>query len=106
MNFLRSVIDRFARWLLRKFCGLDVDQMRLLLLKAADALRSPIYVSDETWVAYEHALGLIKEVDVLDASGEYKRHVVYAKLIKKFPKFARRSLALAIEVAVPDVLVK
>jgi hypothetical protein len=34
------------------------------------------------------------------ASGEYKRHEVYARLIKEFPAVPRRDLALAIELAV------
>ena len=33
-------------------------------------------------------------------SGEYKRHQVYAKLIKQFPEAPKRHVALAIEITV------
>ena len=39
-------------------------------------------------------------------SGEYKRHVVMAKLAKKYPTIPARDLALAVELAVRDVLPK
>lgn len=38
------------------------------------------------------------------ASGEFKRHVVYAKLLKEFPATRRRDVALLIEAAVQQVL--
>ena len=34
-----------------------------------------------------------------DLSGEYKRHQVLARLVKEFPATAKRTLALAIELA-------
>lgn len=36
-------------------------------------------------------------INYKEQSGEYKRHVVYAALIKKFPKIPKRQIALAIE---------
>lgn len=36
-------------------------------------------------------------------SGEYKRHAVYAKMIRAFPDTRRRDLALAIEQAVQEL---
>ena len=36
-------------------------------------------------------------------SGEYKRHVVYAKLIHDFPAMRRRDLALAIEQVIQEM---
>lgn len=43
------------------------------------------------------ARGLTERAERLDASGEYKRHVVYAALQKDYPTTAKRVLALAIE---------
>ena len=42
---------------------------------------------------------LVAQFDPVDGSGEYKRHQVYARLIKEFPTAQRRHLALAIEIA-------
>jgi hypothetical protein len=39
-------------------------------------------------------------VNDLNVSGEYKRHVVYAKLIKAFPSVSKRVLSMALEQAV------
>ena len=36
----------------------------------------------------------------IEGSGEYKRHQVYAKLIKEFPTYQHRNIALAIEIAI------
>lgn len=38
-------------------------------------------------------------VDKKEQSGEWKRHQVYASLIKLHPEISRRNIALAIEVA-------
>ena len=38
-------------------------------------------------------------IDFNEGSGEYKRHQVYARLIKEFPSTKHRHLALAIEIA-------
>ncbi len=38
------------------------------------------------------------------ASGEYKRHVVYAKLLTEFPAARPRDIALLLETAVQEVL--
>ena len=43
---------------------------------------------------------LVREAEALPGSGEYKRHQVYAKLIKQFPRRKRSQLALAIEVVI------
>lgn len=61
---------------------------------------------------YEYGLPEIKR-ELIDAavdtikgpwaeehSGEYKRHQVYAKLIKQFPEESKKHIALAIEIAV------
>jgi hypothetical protein len=44
---------------------------------------------------------LTATAELLDASGEYKRHTVYAQLIKEFPQVAKRVLSLAIEQGLP-----
>ena len=38
------------------------------------------------------------------ASGEYKRHTVYARLLKEFPDTRRRDVSLLLEAAVQQVL--
>lgn len=47
----------------------------------------------------ERARALIQEIDAVDGSGEYKRHQVYARLLKQYPYHKKSRLALAIEVA-------
>jgi hypothetical protein len=46
---------------------------------------------------------LVQAIDGADASGEYKRHQVYAQLIKRFPLVAKRDLGLLIERAVQEI---
>ena len=46
---------------------------------------------------------LVREIEQTAApgtSGEYKRHTVYARLAKEYPKLSKRDLGLAIELAV------
>ncbi len=42
---------------------------------------------------------LCTQWDGHEASGEYKRHQVYAQLIKDFPRVSKRTIGLAIELA-------
>jgi hypothetical protein len=42
---------------------------------------------------------LVRDCEARPESGEWKRHQVYARLIKEFPHTSRTSLAMAIEVA-------
>ena len=56
----------------------------------------------ETWPSDElvrHAKGLTAQWPQPELSGEYKRHQVFARLIKDYPHENRRALALAIELA-------
>lgn len=46
---------------------------------------------------YERALTLMRGVALLHASGEYKRHSVYAQLLKEYPATQPRELGLLIE---------
>lgn len=50
-------------------------------------------------VLLDRAKALVAEAAKLQGSGEYKRHIVYARLIKDFPKRPRTDLALAVEIA-------
>ncbi len=45
---------------------------------------------------------LTAEAEVGAGSGEYKRHAVYARLIKEFPGESRRAIARAIEDGLPS----
>jgi hypothetical protein len=45
----------------------------------------------------QRAQVLVAEVEPLAMSGEYKRHLVYAQLIKEFPTTPKRVLGKAIE---------
>jgi len=38
----------------------------------------------------------------MDAGGEYKRHWVYARLLKDFPEAPKRAVSLAIEENLPE----
>lgn len=51
------------------------------------------------------AKALTDEVETAEASGEYKRHQVYARLIKEFPSTPRRALSKAIEAVLVGLLV-
>lgn len=45
------------------------------------------------------AVVLTSQQDSIDASGEYKRHAVYAQLQKEFPNETKRDISKAIEAA-------
>ena len=64
-----------------------------------DPYRVPAVTADDDPVAAA-ADQLCYDLADLPQSGEYKRHQVYAKLIKQFPAVPKRDLALAIELAV------
>ena len=48
----------------------------------------------------QRALVLVTAANLSVGSGEYKRHHVYARLIKEFPDVPHNQLGLAIETAV------
>ena len=82
------MIVRIRRWLARWLCRLAhwIDVM------PTD--------SRPSWTAtalLDRARALTDKAEELDASGEYKRHSVYAALIKAFPDARKKDLALAIE---------
>lgn len=43
---------------------------------------------------------ILEQENISSASGESKRHQVYAKAIKKYPHMRKRDLALAIEIVI------
>ena len=82
------MIVAVRRWLARWLCRLAqwIDTMPT--------------TSGSTWTTtalLDRARLLTDKAEQLDASGEYKRHSVYAALIKAFPDTRKRDLALAIE---------
>lgn len=58
----------------------------------------PLDLAAESWVQKVEAAA------ATGTSGEYKRHTVYAELLKRFPERRKRDIALAIELAVQKVL--
>lgn len=85
---MRNVIIRICSWLIRltgsSLIPLPLATMPLPLgtVRALPATKALIMLAEDT-----------------HRTGEWKRHWVYAKLIKEFPDTDRRDLALAIEVA-------
>ena len=51
-------------------------------------------------VLLARAKQLVGTFNDVEGSGEYKRHQVYARLIKEFPTYQHRHIALAIEIAI------
>lgn len=76
-------------------CALETAKLRASLREKEDEIAK---LKGDPRVL-DYAKKLVTEADELSASGEYKRHVVYAQLIKKFPENSKRSLAFAIEKA-------
>lgn len=82
---MRKYIIRFALWLVKK--------LRLRMLH---------YAQFEDLICAASSPMRVEELKK-DMSGEYKRHQVYAKLIKRFPDEPRRDIGLAIELAVREL---
>ena len=80
MESIRHLLRRVLRWLLRKL---------------EDSLMSRLTLVATTLVAAQ-------ERENPDTSGEYKRHQVYAKMLKTFPAVRRRDIGLAIELAIQE----
>jgi hypothetical protein len=61
---------------------------------------APVYTPPPTPISnplLDTTRELVKELNTVQATGEYKRHVVYAELQKRFPDERHRDLSLAIE---------
>lgn len=58
-------------------------------------------VSEPKQSILKDAKELVTQVELIykEQSGEYKRHQVYSKLLKKYPEETKREIALAIEIA-------
>ena len=101
MKYIHSKLDEFARWLLVKTGG-----MEKLISELSDSIhriytvKSKEVIEEDLPIYAKRAEALVRGIDRLEMSGEYKRHQVYAKLIKEFPGVPKRTLGLAIEVAV------
>jgi hypothetical protein len=67
------------------------------LYSLANWIDVPIVESDEFKL---HVRELILDKERINVDGEYKRHMVYAELIKRFPDKRKRDIALAIELAI------
>lgn len=79
--------------------------MSTLLSKLAAALRYLADLIDPPTVAAPSDPLMAAAVQLVNAqtgpeSGEWKRHVVYAALIKQFPQTSKKTLGMAIELAV------
>ncbi len=81
---MKTLLQRFALWIL-KVTGYEFPKPQI---------RANRYVMA--------AAILCGELSNWDASGEAKRHQVYAKLIKQFPEARKKDLSLAIELALHD----
>jgi hypothetical protein len=79
---MRKYLVQFTLWLVRK---LDLQMFH--------------YVAFVEFIEAAFPLVLVENTKV-DQSGEYRRHQVYAQMVKKFPWASKRDLALAIELAV------
>lgn len=78
---MKRLLIRFAGWILRHY-GIPLFLLSAEIISLRDS-----------------AVKLCDKIDIQDQSGEWKRHQVYAKLIKMYPRASRRDIALAIELA-------
>lgn len=70
------------------------------LRRLADWLEGPLPVSPIHDTVKRRAKELTEQLEeVVHTSGEYKRHIVYATLLKEFPDEPKRYIALQIELA-------
>ena len=74
MKTIHSLLARFGMWLVKRYGEWP-----------SDALVQRAAVLAKQWV------------DRPDLSGEYKRHQVYARMIKEHPGTSRRAISIAIE---------
>ena len=86
---MQKWLVKFLRWALLKLGG-NIDRV----------VSPPAYEKAKPYIEVARALAsAVEAVSAAGTSGEYKRHVVYAQLIKKFPNAVKRALALAIELS-------
>jgi len=92
-----TMTTRVKRWLLAHLPWLGVSPSAVTQLPAQAAPEPPAAPLLPPDALRAHVHSLTRAVDDLDAGGEYKRHVVYAQLLKAYPHVARRRLAWLIE---------
>jgi hypothetical protein len=78
--------------------------MRLQLIRFLKWCLAKLEPQPDHSSLYARTKELVRWADSFAAgtSGEYKRHQVYARLMKEFPELPKRSLGLAIELALQD----
>ncbi len=87
MGWFKKFINRIGLWLVH--CTEEIVESNLPML-------APVEI---------RAKELCLEQDSISApgtSGEYKRHIVFSRLIKEFPLISRRVISLAIEKGLPE----
>lgn len=90
--FIRKIND-IAIWALARTGYLDT------LIEDIGSVFKTKFEEEKPMPEYANrAFELVKEYELIKESGEYKRHQVYAKLIKEFPDVKKSELGLAIEV--------
>lgn len=70
------------------------------LVRGADAIHVPPSVEDPIRTA---AKALVWSAENMAASGEYRRHWVYARLLKRFPEADKPALGLMIETVLSEI---
>ena len=88
----RTCLIRWGLWLARQGGWVDLGPKREVVRLFACPPDANQYV--------DKAREFVLQVEPLDASGEAKRHEVYARLMKAFPEAKKKDLAMAIEWAV------
>lgn len=78
--------------------GLSINQLIKTIIKKKSnefkiKINRMLLERAKHWVQWE-------EDNSIETGGEWKRHQVYAKLIKEFPNFKKRDLSVAIEMMV------
>jgi hypothetical protein len=84
----------------RLFCRIGFWFLRLgkWNLDVLDLITSMPLLEIEVVKRAKELSGLSDTLSAPGTSGEYKRHVVYAQLIKEFPNLTKRQIAMAIEI--------
>jgi len=80
---MKNILLKLARWIFTRYgieCFFVTPAIRLII-KAASSFTD--------------------QFDPYSKEGEWKRHQVYGRLVKQFPKSDRRDISLAIELALP-----
>jgi hypothetical protein len=74
-----------------------MDRLRAWLIRQLTRLLAWLNPPPDDSALMARVKVLVANAEKMAASGEYKRHAVYARLLKEFPESRKRDLALAIE---------